>query len=128
MDKDKLSPTKDFYCDFVLSNKLAVEKVRETEKVLAYYHTKPNWTVHIVIIPKQHVTRLVELEDMGVIQEIFQVAQDIIKEKGFAESNYKIITNGGSFQDSQHLHFHLVSGEVKQSFNKQEYLITCCNI
>jgi len=52
MDKDKLSPTKDFYCDFVLSNKLAVEKVRETEKVLAYYHTKPNWTVHIVIIPK----------------------------------------------------------------------------
>jgi len=55
---------------------------------------------------------------MGVIQEIFQVAQDIIKEKGFAESNYKIITNGGSFQDSQHLHFHLVSGEVKQSFNK----------
>lgn len=118
MDKDNLPPTKDFYCDFVLNNKLAVEKVRETERVLAFYHTKPNWTVHIVVIPKQHVTRLVELEDMSVVQEIFEVVQDIIKEKGFAESNYKIITNGGSFQDSQHLHFHLVSGEVKQSFNE----------
>ncbi len=116
MDKNNLPPTKDFYCDFVLSNKLAVEKVRETDRVLAYYHTKPNWTVHIVIIPKQHVTRLVELEDMSVIQEIFEVAKDIIKEKDFAKSNYKIITNGGNFQDSQHLHFHLVSGEVKQSF------------
>ena len=116
MDKNNLPPTKDFYCDFVLSNKLAVEKVRETDRVLAYYHTKPNWTVHIVIIPKQHVTRLVELEDMSVIQEIFEVAKDIIKEKDFAKSNYKIITNGGNFQYSQHLHFHLVSGEVKQSF------------
>jgi histidine triad (HIT) family protein len=95
-----------------------VEKVRETERVLAYYHTQPNWTIHIVIIPKQHVARLVELEDISIIQEIFQVAQDIIKEKGFAESNYKIITNGGSFQHSQHLHFHLVSGEVKKSFNE----------
>ncbi len=104
--------TKDFYCDFVLNNKLQVEKIKETKNILAFYHTKPNWTIHIVIIPKKHVTRFIELEDMGLIKEIFQVAQDIIKEKGLAESNYKIITNGGSFQDSQHLHFHLVSGEV----------------
>jgi len=118
MDKDNLPVTNDFYCDFVLNEKLPVEKVRETDRVLAFYHTKPNWTEHIVIVPKQHVTRLIELEDMSIIQEIFEVAKDIIKEKGFAESNYKIITNGGSFQDSQHLHFHLVSGEVRKSFNE----------
>lgn len=113
-----MEPTKDFYCDFVLNNKITVEKVRETERVLAFYHTKPNWTVHIVIIPKQHITRFIEVENMGIIKEIFQIAQDIIKEKGLAESNYKIITNGGSFQDSQHLHFHLVSGKPKQSFSE----------
>lgn len=110
--------TKDFYCDFVLNNRIQVEKIKETENVLAFYHTKPNWTIHIVIIPKQHITQFIELENMGLIKEIFQVAQDIIKEKGLAETNYKIITNGGSFQDSQHLHFHLVSGEVKQSSNE----------
>jgi len=115
---DNLPPTKDFYCDFVLNDKVAVEKIKETERVLAYYHTKPNWTVHIVIIPKQHVARLVELQDMSVIQEIFEIAQEIIKEKGFADSNYKIITNGGSFQDSQHLHFHLVSGKPVESFSE----------
>ena len=108
----------DFYCDFVVNDKIEVKKVRETERVLAFYHTNPNWTEHIVIIPKQHITRLVELKDMSIVQEIFEVAQDIIKEKGFAETNYKIITNGGSFQSSQHLHFHLVSGEVKQNFNE----------
>lgn len=81
MENDSLPPTKDFYCDFVLNNKIDAEKVRETERVLAYYHTKPNWTVHIVIIPKQHITRLVEVEDMSVIREIFEVTQEIIKEK-----------------------------------------------
>lgn len=110
--------TKDFYCDFVLNNKIEVEKIKETENVLAFYHTKPNWTIHIVIIPKHHITQFIELENMDLIKEIFQVAQDIIKEKVLAETNYKIITNGGDFQDSQHLHFHLVSGEVKQSSNE----------
>lgn len=94
MNKAILPATKDFYCDFVLSNKISVNKVRETERVLAYHHTKPNWTLHIVIIPKQHVTRLVELQDISVIEEIFGIAQDIIREMKLAETNYKIITNG----------------------------------
>jgi histidine triad (HIT) family protein len=104
--------TKDFYCDFVLNNKISVQKIKETERVLAYYHTKPNWTIHIVIIPKYHIEKFVDLDDITLIQEIFEVAQEIIKEKSLMDSNYKIITNGGSFQDSEHLHFHLVSGEV----------------
>ena len=116
MKENDLPATTDFYCDFVLNNKLTVEKVAETERVLAYYHTRPNWTVHIVIIPKQHIAGFIELEDMSIIQEIFEVAQNIIREKGFTESNYKIIANGGSFQDSQHLHFHLVSGKINRSF------------
>lgn len=118
MTQNQIPETKDFYCDFVLNGKIQIEKVRETERVLAYHHTKPSWTTHIVIIPKQHIKRFVELEDMTLIQEIFEIAQDFIKEKGFAETNYKIITNGGSFQDSQHLHFHLVSGKVRQSSGK----------
>jgi histidine triad (HIT) family protein len=108
----------DFYCDFVLNNKIGVKKVRETENVLAFYHTNPNWTLHIVIIPKQHITRLADVKDMQIVKEIFEVAQDIIKEMNLSEINYKIITNGGSFQSSQHLHFHLVSGTPKEDFKE----------
>lgn len=103
--------TTDFYCDFVLSDKIEVEKLKETENVLAFLHTRPSWTFHAVIIPKQHVTRLVDVKDMAIVQEIFEIAQEMILEKKLYESNYKIVTNGGNFQDSQHLHFHLVSGE-----------------
>lgn len=104
------SETKDFYCDFVLNNKISVEKLVETENVLAFYHTKPSWTFHAVIVPKKHVSNLVELGNMDLIKEIFELAREIIIEKGLDNTNYKIITNGGNFQDSKHLHFHLVSG------------------
>ena len=59
-----------------------------------------------------------QCDNMDIVKEIFEVANDIIKEMKLADTNYKIITNGGDFQSSQHLHFHLVSGEVKKSFNE----------
>ena len=110
--------TQDFYCDFVLNNKIEVKREAETDSVLAFYHTKPNWTFHVVIIPKQHVRRLADLGNFSVISEIFEIAQKIILKYKLHESNYKIITNGGDFQDSQHLHFHLVSGKPTMDFKE----------
>jgi len=107
----KISDSKDWYCDFVLNNKVKVKKVKETENILAFHHTKPSYEFHIVIIPKKHVAKLTDLKNFGLIDEIFEVAKEIILKQGLNESNYRIITNGGSFQDSKHLHFHLVSGE-----------------
>jgi histidine triad (HIT) family protein len=103
--------TDDFYCDLVFAGKIKIKKVKETERVLAFYHTQPSWSTHIVIIPKQHIAKLTDLKDMGPISEIFSIAQQIIKENGWDKTNFRIITNGGSFQDSKHLHFHLVSGD-----------------
>lgn len=54
---------------------------------------------------------LVEVEDPGLFVELFRVVVGIIKEQRFTESNYKVITNGGSYQSNQHLHIHLVSGK-----------------
>ena len=100
----------DFYCDSVLSGGVPVHVVAETPRVLAFEHTNPTWQIHIVVIPKQHVRQLIEVQDASLFSELFQVMASIIKERGFADTNYKIITNGGSYQSIQHLHFHLVSG------------------
>lgn len=106
-----MKTTNDFYCDFVLNNKIAVRKIRETKDILAFYHTKPSWTIHIVIVPKQHIESLADLPDAKIVGEIFEIIRSIIQDLGFMKTNYKIITNGGTFQDSHHLHFHLVSGK-----------------
>jgi histidine triad (HIT) family protein len=52
----------DFYCDEVLSGRTAVQKVAETNMVLAFHHTRPFYPVHIVVIPKRHILSLIALE------------------------------------------------------------------
>ena len=105
--------TEDFYCDEVLSCKTQVEKVLETENVLAYHHTRPFYPVHIVAIPKKHISSLITLEEsdnklllelLGVIRKI---AAMVTEEKGAC----RVITNVGDYQDSKHLHWHIVSGK-----------------
>ena len=100
----------DFYCDSVLSGRVPVQVVAETDRVLAFEHTRPAWDTHVVIIPKQHIPRLVDVTDPTLLSEIMEVAVSIIRQRHLADTNYKIITNGGSYQSTPHLHFHLVSG------------------
>jgi histidine triad (HIT) family protein len=102
--------TKDFYCDFVLNNKLFVVKEFETDNVLTFRHTKPSWTFHIVLVPKKHIAKIIDVNDTSIFSEIFSILKDLILKYNLDDSNYRIITNGGDFQDSKHLHFHLISG------------------
>lgn len=105
--------TNDFYCDQVLSGKTAVKKVLETANVLAYYHTRPYWETHIVVIPKTHIGSLLTIDDDGLLIELLdvvrQVAAQVVKEKGAA----RVLTNLGEYQDSKHLHFHVNFGNER---------------
>ncbi|MCW1886855.1 HIT domain-containing protein [Luteolibacter flavescens] len=100
----------DFYCDSVLSGQVPVQVVMETQRVLAFEHTRPTWQMHVVIIPKQHIARLVDVTDPTLLSELLEVAVAIIRDRDLAGTNYKLITNGGSYQSTPHLHLHLVSG------------------
>lgn len=101
----------DFYCEEVLSGKIVIEKVFETKNVLAYRHTQPFWSVHIVVIPKRHIDSLITIKDTDLLLELIgvvqQVAKDIVEECGAC----RVITNLGRYQESKHLHWHIGSGE-----------------
>ena len=106
--------TDDFYCDEVLSGCTEVNKVHETTNVLAYHHTRPFWPVHIVVIPKRHISSLLALEEsdahllVELIDVIKQVAQQVVAEHGAC----RVLTNLGAYQDSKHLHWHVSAGEA----------------
>ena len=103
----------DFYCDEVLSGRTPIQKVVETETVLAFHHTRPFYPVHIVVIPRKHIGSLLTLgeEDNELLIELFvvirQVAAQVIEEQGMC----RVITNLGSYQDSEHLHWHIAAGQ-----------------
>jgi histidine triad (HIT) family protein len=101
----------DFYCDEVLSGKTPVEKIFETDNVLAFRHTRPFWETHVVVIPKSHVASLLTLNDNELLTELMdvvkKVALRVVSERGAA----RVLTNLGEYQESKHLHFHVNSGE-----------------
>lgn len=105
--------SEDFYCEKILSGKIPFRKAFETENVLAYFHTKPFWETHIVVIPKRHISSILTLEkeDERLFLELFdviqKVAEKVVKEKGAA----RVLTNLGDYQESKHLHFHINSGK-----------------
>jgi len=103
----------DFYCDEVLSGRTPVEKVAETDNVLAYYHTRPYWPVHIVVIPKRHIASLMALkdEDNDLLIEMIAVAKQIAARVVAEHGGCRLLTNLGKYQESKHLHWHICSGE-----------------
>src|SRR6185436_17155981 len=105
--------TEDFYCDEVLSVHTAVKIVRETDNVLAYYHTRPFWPVHIVIIPKRHISSILALEesDDQLLLELLAVVREVAKGVLAEHGACRVLTNLGQYQDSKHLHWHVSAGD-----------------
>lgn len=89
-------------------------KVYEDEEILAFKSINPVAPIHILVIPKKHITSLayLEKEDEALIGKIYTVINKIAEEQGVKEKGYKVIVNCGEDggQEVMHLHFHLLAG------------------
>lgn len=103
----------DFYCDVALKAAASLKKEYESENVLAYHHTRPFWPVHIVVIPKKHISSFTDrtADDDDILSEMLEVIRTIAAKVEKEEGAARIQTNLGAYQDSKHLHFHISSGE-----------------
>ncbi|MFZ2188804.1 MAG: HIT domain-containing protein [Candidatus Moraniibacteriota bacterium] len=102
----------DFYCEEAISGKTPIDKLYESDQVLAFYHTRPSYATHIVIIPKKHILDLPSFsdDDLEILNEIMKVARDLSKSLD-RSAGVKLCTNVGAFQETPHTHFHLVVGK-----------------
>ncbi len=92
-----------------MSFAIPVQRLRETKTLLAFYHPKPSYKFHVLLVPKKAVTSLEELNpnDSMFLTELYSTVQSLVDE--FHLSAYRLIVNGGEYQDFPQLHFHLVS-------------------
>ena len=103
----------DFYCDEVLSGNTAVDIVCETENTLAFYHTRPFYVVHIVVIPKKHIPSLIDVtpEEKDLMADLFAVIQKVSKSVNEKYGACTVSTNIGDYQSNKHMHWHVHYGE-----------------
>jgi len=95
------------------SGDLAVPKLHDDELVYAIdvpedsgYHRAP---VHFMVIPHRHVPSALHLtdDDAPIVGRLFAVAARLAREKGVAESGFRLATNSGPHANQSVFHFHL---------------------
>ena len=104
--------TADFYCDEALSGRTQIDRVLETDNVLAFHHTRPFYPVHVVVIPKRHISSLLTLasEDDALLLELLQTVQQVAAQIMEKHGACRVLTNLGEYQESKHLHWHVAFG------------------
>lgn len=91
---------------------LPVKRLADTRTLLALPHPAPSYPYHVLFLPKKHYRSLLDLppDDPVFLHDMLAVAQSLIKEHHLEEKGYRLMINGGPFQDVPLLHIHLIGG------------------
>ena len=99
----------------IINGDIPSAKVYEDDTVFSFRDIEPQAPVHILIIPKQHISSAAEInaENSSVVAHIFEVAAKIAEAEGL-NNGYRIVNNCGESagQTVKHLHFHLMGGRA----------------
>lgn len=90
---------------------IPVNRLRETATLVAFRHPQPEYAFHVLLVPKRAISTLMALspQDGDFTRDLFATVQSLVKEHDLDAHGYRLIVNGGPYQDVPHLHFHLVS-------------------
>jgi histidine triad (HIT) family protein len=98
----------------IASRLVPAELLHVTDTVVAFRDLNPKAPTHILLIPKQHIVSLSDIDDRhaGVLADIMQAATHLAKAEGIDKSGWRLVTNVGpdAGQSVYHLHFHLLGG------------------
>ncbi len=98
----------------IAKKEIPAQVVYEDERVLAFYDINPQAPYHILVIPKKHISTLLELqeEDKVLIGHLFLVMKKLAEELGLSERGYRVVVNCGeeAGQTVFHVHYHFLSG------------------
>ncbi len=98
----------------IINREIPAEILYEDEDVLAFRDISPQAPVHFLVIPKQVIPTLndVQPEQAELIGKMVLAAQQIAREQGIAEGGYRLVMNcnedGG--QTVFHIHMHVLGG------------------
>lgn len=98
----------------IINKKIPAAVVYEDDRVIAFNDLYPVAPVHVLIVPKQHISNImgINAENAGVLSDIHLAAQKVAQKLGISEKGFRLINNCGEDggQTVLHLHYHLLGG------------------
>lgn len=101
----------------IVAHESPADIVYEDETVVAFNDIYPKAPVHVLIVPRRHISSIVDLgaADADVIGRCFVAARQIGEMTGYAQRGYRISVNCGpeGGQVVYHVHFHFTAGRQR---------------
>lgn len=98
----------------IAEGKIPARIVHQDEDTVAFEDINPQAPFHVLVVPRRHVATLNDLvrEDDRVMGKLLRVAASLAREKGCAESGYRVLmnTNAEGGQVVFHVHMHVMGG------------------
>jgi histidine triad (HIT) family protein len=98
----------------IVKGEIPCSKVYEDDKILSFDDIHPMAPIHVIIIPKQHFSTLLDIDtkNVNIMGDLIFAAQKVATLKGIEEKGFRTVINcnaeGG--QVVFHLHMHLLGG------------------
>ena len=97
----------------IIRREIPADIVYEDDLCLAFRDVNPQAPVHILVIPKQPIARLVDAgaDDQSLLGHLMITANRIATEQGIGAAFRLVVNNGASVGQSVfHLHLHILGG------------------
>ncbi|MFA6851504.1 MAG: histidine triad nucleotide-binding protein [Selenomonadaceae bacterium] len=99
----------------IAQKEISSDFIYEDETVVVFKDLEPQAPVHVLVIPKKHITSLmaVEVDDKELVAHITcEVIPKLARKLGIDETGFRVVVNTGcdGGQTVKHLHFHLLGG------------------
>jgi len=90
--------------------------VHADDQVVAFDDARPQAPVHVLVVPRLHVTSLMDLAsgDDGVVGAMVRTARDVARDLGLGERGFRLVMNCGddAGYSVHHIHLHLLGGRA----------------
>jgi histidine triad (HIT) family protein len=103
------------FCEIV-AGRIPAKVAYQDDEVLAFHDINPQGPVHVLLVPKRHITSLLDLTaaDDAVVGGLARKARDLAVEYGLGERGFRLVFNCGddAGYSVYHIHLHLVGGRT----------------
>ncbi len=100
----------------MISGEIKADVVLDDDKVLAFRDINPQAPVHILVIPKEHIATINDLDEAhsDMVGQLYLVAKQIAAQEGIHEAGYRTVMNcnADAGQSVYHIHLHLLGGRL----------------
>jgi len=98
----------------IAAGRVPADVVREDERTLAFRDINPQAPVHVLVIPRRHITSAatVDPDDAQLMADLLLTAKAVADQEGVLASGYRLVFNVGddALNSVPHLHLHVLGG------------------